>query len=276
MEREKQEQAQREEAARLQKLEEERLIREQEELEQKRAEELRRKAQEEEEEKKRQLQEISRKMQQEREAPENQELASEAGASDGLDRAVVNADALNGFSRRQVQAPPDAAKRTFNEHDILGDFDRDEKGSVVVLQDEEGRLVDKQGRPVNERGYLLHPSTGDIIENQSQQKMFDRADVDERGEVPAPFCVEKFNFNPFDLRGNFPGGKQPLQGKAGAPVDKDGRLVNARGWLVDAEGNLVDAHGRKKFDRRQLEDGLDLPKLYNYGAKRFDVLDVCG
>ena len=29
--------------------------------------------------------------------------------------------------------PPNAELRTFNENDILGDFDRDEKGNVVVL-----------------------------------------------------------------------------------------------------------------------------------------------
>jgi hypothetical protein len=26
--------------------------------------------------------------------------------------------------------------------------------------------------------------------------MFPAVDIDERGEVPAPFCVEKYNFNP--------------------------------------------------------------------------------
>jgi hypothetical protein len=39
--------------------------------------------------------------------------------------------------------PPDSNKRTFNENDILGDFDRDEKGNVIVLQDENGNYVDK-------------------------------------------------------------------------------------------------------------------------------------
>jgi hypothetical protein len=55
--------------------------------------------------------------------------------------------------------------RTFNENDILGDFDRDDKGNVIVLQDEFGNCVDKQGRKVNERGYLQDPKTGDIVEN---------------------------------------------------------------------------------------------------------------
>jgi len=160
------------------------------------------------------LQEINKKMQQDKEAPAP-DLVSDAGVSDkaGIDKTVLNEDALNEFSKRvagdsEVQAPPDAEKRTFNENDILGDFDRDEKGNVIVLQEEGGRYVDKQGRPVNEKGYLLNQSTGDIIENQNKKKMFDKQEIDEKGEIPAPFCVEKHNFNPFNLRGNFDYNKQ--------------------------------------------------------------------
>jgi hypothetical protein len=32
----------------------------------------------------------------------------------------------------KVDAPPQADLRSFNENDILGDLDRDEKGNVVV------------------------------------------------------------------------------------------------------------------------------------------------
>ena len=38
---------------------------------------------------------------------------------------------------------------------------------------------------------------------------------------------------------------------------------------------MVDKHGRKKFDRKQLDDG-DVQKLLNYSGKRFDVKDVIG
>ena len=31
----------------------------------------------------------------------------------------------------KVQVPPEANKRTFNENDILGEFDRDEKGNII-------------------------------------------------------------------------------------------------------------------------------------------------
>lgn len=33
--------------------------------------------------------------------------------------------------------------------------------------------------------------------------MFDRRDLDERGNIPMPYAIEKFNFNPFDLQGDY-------------------------------------------------------------------------
>lgn len=39
-----------------------------------------------------------------------------------------------------VQVPPDARLRTFHVADILGDFDYDEKGNIIVLQDEDGNI----------------------------------------------------------------------------------------------------------------------------------------
>ena len=46
--------------------------------------------------------------------------------------------------------PPDAELRTFNENDILGDFDRDDKGNIIVFGNK-----DKQKNLVNEKGYLV-------------------------------------------------------------------------------------------------------------------------
>jgi hypothetical protein len=100
--------------------------------------------------------------------------------------------------------------------------------------------------------------------------MFEQDEVDERGEIPAPFCVERYNFNPFKLRGDFAldrNTKQPLilKDKKGALVDKLGRNVNKRGWLVDKQGNVIDFLGVKKFDKKHLEDG-NLQKLFNYSG----------
>ena len=43
--------------------------------------------------------------------------------------------------RIKNMANPDMRK--FNVNDILGDFDRDSKGNIVILEDEEGGFKDK-------------------------------------------------------------------------------------------------------------------------------------
>jgi hypothetical protein len=102
-----------------------------------------------------------------------------------------------------IDVPPRADLRTFNENDILGELDRDEKGNVVVLKDETGLLKDKDGNPTNQRGYLLDPRTGAVVENLNHQKMFSASELDERGDLPQPFSLEKFNFNVHNLMGDF-------------------------------------------------------------------------
>lgn len=42
------------------------------------------------------------------------------------------------------------------------------------------------------------------------------------------------------------------------------------------QGHLVDKHGRKKFDKRQLTNEGDIPKLYNLAGKRYDIKDTMG
>lgn len=110
-----------------------------------------------------------------------------------------------------IQIPPDPQKRTFNENDILGNFDRDEKGNPIILRDKNGNPVDKDGNKVNEKGYLVDDK-GNIIDNQHKEKMFDKSELTDKGEVPAPFCVEKHNFNPHNIRGDF------NQDKTGKPL----------------------------------------------------------
>lgn len=195
----------------------------------------------------------------------------------------VNPDVLDDFKKpteNVMDVPPDHQLRTFNECDILGDLDRDEKGNVVVLDDGNNGHKDRAGKPTNERGYLVNPKTGDLVENMNGRVMFPVADVDPRGEVPAPFNVEKHNFNPHNLMGDFDyvdGQPRMMVTNKGFFVDKKGRRVNKHGWMVLAgQGHLVDKHGRKKFDKRQLTPEGDLPKLYTYAGKRYDIKDTMG
>lgn len=84
--------------------------------------------------------------------------------------------------------------------------------------------MDKDGNPTNERGYLVDPATGDVINNLNKEKMFDKEDLDDKGEVPAPFNIEKHNFNPHEVRGDFSydRNEKPVisQDKNGAHTDK--------------------------------------------------------
>jgi hypothetical protein len=97
----------------------------------------------------------------------------------------------------------DVDKRRFNVNDILGDFDRDERGHPLILQDKKGELIDKGGKRVNEKGYLVDPRTGDILEKEKGRKIFSSGELDERGELPPPFNLERYNFNGHDVRGYF-------------------------------------------------------------------------
>ena len=195
-------------------------------------------------------------------------VASEKEEDEALEAEIVmSTELIQDFNKpaHPVEMPPNYESRTFNVNDILGELDRDDRGNIIVLQDSQGNSVDKDGNPCNIRGYLQDQATGDILENYSKRKMFDAKDLDEKGEVPAPFCVEKFNFNPHDLMGdlnfeydNNTGRAIPqlLQTKQGFYVDKKGRRVNRFGWLVQGgNGHVVDKFGRKKFDRKQLDDG---------------------
>jgi len=148
-----------------------------------------------------------------------------------------------------------------------------------VLQDSSGALKDKDGNPTNQRGYLVDPLTGAVVENMNHQRMFNASEMDARGDLPQPFALEKFNFNVHALMGDFDytddQKPQLMKSSQGFYIDKKGRRVNRHGWMTLAsQGHLVDIHGRKKFDKSQLQQDSDLHKLFNYQGRRFDIKDV--
>lgn len=154
----------------------------------------------------------------------------------------------------------DPEKKRFNVNDILGDFDRDDRGNLVILQENKtGNLIDKEGNRVNEKGYLIDEKTGDVLEKEKKLKVFDAKELDERGELPPPFNLERFNFNIHDVRGYFDrdGDGNEIIGNRkdqnGNLIDKLGRRVNKYGFLVDSKGNLVDKRGRVKLHQQIME-----------------------
>lgn len=103
-------------------------------------------------------------------APEK--LGKAKGSKDSQDGSAfsgmqVNEDGIKNFKNSDViEVPPNAESRRFNECDIIGKLDRDEKGNVIAGEaDSQGQFKDKSGKPTNQRGYLVDPKTGDVINN---------------------------------------------------------------------------------------------------------------
>ena len=70
-------------------------------------------------------------------------------------------------------------------------MNRNKDGAVIPSEDG----VDFDGKPTNPKGYLTNPQGG-IINNKNNGEMFDKQQIDDAGEIPAPFKTERFNFNP--------------------------------------------------------------------------------
>ena len=178
-----------------------------------------------------------------------------------------------------VDVPPDNDKRTFNENDVFGEFERNVKGSVSLIVNDRGAWVDRLGKRVNEKGYRINQK-GDVVDTVSGKLMFRKGELDEKGELPAPYSLERFNLNPHDVRGDLDRNRHGElvfhKTKKGQIVDKQGRLVNEQGLLVDEKGNLKDKHGRTKLTSKQLYRSGAIPKAYNMEGKKYDVNSVCG
>lgn len=59
----------------------------------------------------------------------------------------VNEDGMKNFKNSEmIEVPPNADSRRFNECDIIGNLDRDEKGNVIAGEaDSQGKFKDKKG-----------------------------------------------------------------------------------------------------------------------------------
>jgi hypothetical protein len=101
------------------------------------------------------------------------------------------------------------------------------------------------------------------VESKSKRVMFAKDRLQDDGELPAPFSLERYGFNYHDITGQFAKdktGKNIIKkDKKGNLVDAKGRPVNKKGFLVDKEGNIIDKYNRKKFDKEHLEIDGDLP-----------------
>lgn len=77
-----------------------------------------------------------------------------------------------------------------------------------------------------------------------------------KGVLPAPFQLEKFNFNPYEMIGNFKSYRQntdpcsfnKTSDKNGS-MDSKNRYVNQQGFLIK-NGNLINQKGKSVFDSK--------------------------
>lgn len=126
-------------------------------------------------------------------------------------------------------------QRNFNIFSVMGNFLLDSYGRIInrkqVLEDMD--FKDNDGLTVNERGYLINESTGAIYNKFTFEDMFMpiTQSIEDYGEIPMPYRLERFNFNPHRIIGNFEFDvktKKPifLKNKFGQLTDKSYRPVN--------------------------------------------------
>jgi hypothetical protein len=82
------------------------------------------------------------------------------------------------------EMPPEKDGRTFNQLDILGSV-MDDNGDIMLAFNSDGFKVDKDGKEVNDRGYLVN-KTGDVIDVKASLIMFTKSALDQEGEIPSP------------------------------------------------------------------------------------------
>ena len=125
--------------------------------------------------------------------------------------------------------------------DVIGDFEKDKQGNFKINKDPSqspGKFVDAQGRPVNDKGYLVDRDAGHILSSRGSI-------VAKKGELD------------FDENGD----PVLLTDRHGFPVDKEGRRVNTKGYLVDNSGNLLNEENKITVVGEELSSDDEPPTL---------------
>lgn len=107
---------------------------------------------------------------------------------------------------------------------------------------------------VNEKGYLINEVSGAIRSRYSWEDLFigEFGSMKELGELPMPYRLERYNFNPHRISGNFdydPKTGKPifLQNKHKTWMDKDWKPVNKYGFLINEKEDIIDKDGQVRF-----------------------------
>ena len=189
-------------------------------------------------------------------------------------------------------------QRTFNENDVIGNFPRDRNGRIKMMtkiKGEKDRIWNRKeiiysrnfrdfdGQMVNERGYLINEVSGAIRSKYTYEDIMigEYSNMGDLGELPMPYRLERYNFNPHQILGSFKyeekknGKPILLQNKFGQYTDTLFRLVNIQGFLVNENMDVVDDEGRVRFTVNQLELRANLP-MFTYKGESFEAKDIIG
>jgi hypothetical protein len=86
----------------------------------------------------------------------------------------------------------------FELEDIMGEFEIDDSGNYIIMRGEDGKLLDKNMKQVNQRGYLIDRA-GNIV-NKKQELIFKHVELDSDEEIPAPIGFDKRKQNLLNMK----------------------------------------------------------------------------
>jgi hypothetical protein len=141
----------------------------------------------------------------------------------------------------------------------------------VTISPADGQtFLDKLGRPVNERGYLID-SFGNVVDKSGRQ-IWKRKEL-QNGEFIKILPFLKFNIQKVQAEVQVSAHGNPILEKQadGTYLDQLGRLCNKRGYLTDPEGNVIDVYNKLIFDKNVLEPDGEIPPIFRGGQLRQDT-----
>jgi hypothetical protein len=176
-------------------------------------------------------------------------------------------------------------QRTFNINEVIGNFPRDKTGRIINRKEiiNKRNFRDFDGLLVNEKGYLINEASGAIRSRYTYEDVMigNYGNLKDIGELPMPYRLEKFNFNPHRILGSFdycPKTQKPffLRNKFNVLTDKLFRPVNKQGFLINEQMDVIDNEGRVKFIEEQLMPAGGLKLLFNYKGDTYRIQEIIG
>jgi hypothetical protein len=206
-------------------------------------------------------------------------MVNEQGYLIDAKKNIIDRYGRKKLDKRQIEINGDLKRlynydaRRFDVNDVIGTFDRNQKGDIILLRDKNGFFVDQEGHRVNERGYLIDED-GNIIDKEGHL-IFEKRHLSSEGEFPKIFPFSRFNIE--DIRGKFDrkadGAPKLKRNRKNQHVDNNGRLVNHKGYLRDENLNVIDIHSNVFIHKKLLYDEGEVPKIFRTGLLRSNSLE---